>query len=554
MSSFDAIVLASDLAGELSRDPQLTHSALVPLFGKPMLDWVVDALRQSRQIESITVVGPEFLDELLSKRHIHKRISPAAATLSDFRSSPNRVDGYIIVPCEAVYLTSETIDKATEAFVNTGADMGIPYVLPEKFPSGMPLPLSTEVHSQRVIPGVVSFVKNPKLIPAAINKLVQFNREKKILSDAGVILPAIAAIEDSILERTDFRFELFRSDNPEVALLVRSNEELRHAARILPNPYTPKFKKVKLIANPKSGQGIKLPNFLQKAFGVRKRALDNISDPHLFLQRISQYLHEYGLTPEIEIGKSSEDASRIARDCARKKYDLVIAAGGDGTINAVINGLASSETAFGAIPLGTVNLFALQFNIPMEVRASCQVIAEGNIRTVDLGKADEHFFICLSGIGFDAFVIRNADTKLKKFLGVAAYILTGITKLPRYSFNPVKLYVETEDGIFQSKGYSVIIGNGKYYSANMLIAPQGKIDDGFFDVIIFKRKSIFSFFHYIREFRKGNLTEAANVEYYRCKKVWVLKHGRHYFHIDGEPLGRTPVNYTINPAALKVVC
>ncbi len=552
--TYDAIVMAFDCSGELSEDPLLSHSALVPLHGKPLLDWVVDALHHCRCIDQITVIGPEALNELLSTRHINRLLSPPLATLSNLYASENNSRGYIILPAEAVYLSPTTIENLIADFERSSADMGIPFIAPETYPPLAPESSSIEWENRMIIPGVVSFVKNLRMIPAAMHKLRQLNRNKGILTGSGVLLPAVAALEVSVLERTALKMDFFESCDPKVTLCIHSLHDLQYARKTLPEPYHPPFKKVMLIMNPRSGQGVKLPGVFQKLLGLRKRVLDKVSNTKSPAAIITGYLNEYGIDPQISIGKSAADAEATARRSVCEGYDLVIAAGGDGTINAVINGMAWGNTAFGVIPLGTVNLYAMQLQIPTGLRASCQLLAEGRSCRIDLGKADKRYFVCLSGIGFDAFVIRVADSRLKKSLGAAAYILTGLLNLPRYPFKNVNVMIESDGKQINTKGYTVIIGNGRYYSANISITPEARIDDGFLDVVLFRRRNLLSFFGYMRDISKGELSRSEGVEYYRSKSVYVNGGGRHLVHIDGEPFGHTPVAYGIAPKALKVIC
>ncbi|MDG5813834.1 YegS/Rv2252/BmrU family lipid kinase [Chitinispirillales bacterium ANBcel5] len=552
MDHFDALVLASDPAGELSQDPHIKLNAHVPIHGKPMLDWVVDSLRQCRYIGKINVVGPDSLDELLCSRYISKRIPPAMATLNNLSGLWNSQSNYfLVIPCEAVYLTSDTIDKSFQSFTKLDTQFAIPCIVPEKVRINTPVAPKVEWKGKKVIPGVISFVRKGATIPLAIHKLKKLERKRDPLGSNKVILPALATLEETLIERSESVFKYFSNSNQQVVMSIRSKRDLEYAKRMLANPWHPRFKKVKVIVNPHSGQGIKLPSPILKFIGLRKRSLDQIQNAKQLTETIRLYLNEIGMYPEFYVSKSSEDATQTARACAKNRYDLVIAAGGDGSINAVINGLAKSEVTFGAIPLGTVNLYALQLQIPMEIRAACQLIAEGNTKKIDLGKAGNKYFTCLSGIGFDAFVIKRADTKLKKILGAAAYILVGITNFFKYSFNPVILYVDNQ--IVPRKGYSVIIGNGKYYSSNLIIYPDASIEDGLLDVIIFKNRSILSIVNYLRGLRKGHLTEHSDIEYYLGKSIKIDKKGKHHVHIDGEPHGQTPLDISIIPKALNVV-
>lgn len=309
--------------------------------------------------------------------------------------------------------------------------------------------------------------------------------------------------------------------------------------------------KIKVILNPFSGKVPRIPLWMNVLLGIKRRTIDIYDSIEHYEQKIQNYFFELGINAEMVRSSSSEEAEHIAKSCARDGYDCVIAVGGDGTINSIAHGLACTETALAVIPFGTVNLFALQLDLPMDIRAACQLVARGRVRKIDLGKINDRYFNCLCGIGFDAFVIHSADSNLKKSLGVLAYIITGLRHLIRYRFYSIKLSID--DQPVKRSGYMVLISNGKFYSANMIISPKAKIDDGLLDVIIFKNRNIFSLARYLLGFRKGNLIDFADIEYYQGKKVIIEKHGNHFIHTDGEYFGRTPAKISVVNSGLKVV-
>ncbi|MFP4014109.1 MAG: YegS/Rv2252/BmrU family lipid kinase [Chitinispirillaceae bacterium] len=552
----EALVLAADRAGDLSDDPQITHSALVPLHGKPLLDWVVEALHESKLVKRIVVIGPDRLDELYSRRFISRRILPSFATLENvtglFRSPEMEERGHLILPCEAVFLTPGIIDEACEQFMNSHMDIAIPAVSPRRFRAELTPSYSFKWNGKNMIPGVFAFSRTSKLVPAAMQRLRQISRERDPLADSGVILPAVAALEKALVERNSLQAGYVELTYPQVAFSVRFFKDLRYAENALPNPWHPRFKKIRLIINPHSGAGYQMPGILRKLFGIRKRFLDVSLKGASFTGKIRQYLNEFGMYPEISETKSSDEATQTALLCSRQGYDLVIAAGGDGTINAVVNGLAGSGTALGVIPLGTVNVYAINLDIPMEIRSACQLIARGNTRRIDLGKAAGRYFTCLAGIGFDAYIVNQADKGLKKALGAAAYILIGLKNLVRYRFSPIRLRIDDQPK--ERRGFIVFIGNGKYYSSNMTISSNARLDDGMLDVVIMKDRHLLSFLGYVWGFYKGDITDHANVEYHLGRQVRIFRQGRHHVHIDGEPFGRSPVDFNVEPKALTVVC
>lgn len=542
MRKFQAVVTAYRIAGPAARKRGLPLSALLPIHGKPSVEWVIDTLRESRNVESVTIIGPELLDELFCMRYADRRIGPLEASMEYITGilSPKEPEERIpcvIIPGEAVYMNATILDRLLEEFEKSNLQIAIPGI-----DSGME---SAEEKKS----GVVVMANETRLIPAALKELDNLLGDKIRLPDTGLTLPLLASIESLTIGSSEIGY--IRSESYETAMLVFTEEELAEAHKKLPDPYSPRFSRVMVIFNPQAGKSAGLPSFFKKLFGIPRRSLDNLKTSKQYKSRIKQYLEEFGIKAEITRSKSSADAVRIARQCSDQGYDLVIAAGGDGTINSVINGLAGSQTVFGAIPLGTVNVFAIQLNLPTDLRSACEVAVRGRVKRIDLGKTGDRYFSCLAGIGFDAFVIATADTKLKKIAGAGAYIISGILNLIRYRFHRIQITVDNQP--VEHSGYLAIVGNGKYYSSNIIISPLAKLDDGRLDLVILKSRNIFRLVKYLWHLRKGTLIDLPDVEYYQGKEILVGKHGHHFIHTDGEYYGRSPVRITCEPQSLKVV-
>ncbi|MBN1595446.1 diacylglycerol kinase family lipid kinase [candidate division FCPU426 bacterium] len=273
--------------------------------------------------------------------------------------------------------------------------------------------------------------------------------------------------------------------------------------------------------------------------------------PATLLRRILALLAKHQLYPrQAIITSSSAAATEMARECVRQQYDLVIAAGGDGTINAVVNGLACSRTALAVLPLGTINIFGLQINLPLDIERACAIIAGGRIHTMDLGMVNRRYFACMAGIGFDAFVIKATDPHLKRIFGVIALAFSAFVGFFIYPFTHLRLRIDQEKHV--RKGYFVIVGNMKYYGGGLLLLPHANTSDGYLDVCLFKRRGFFTFVRYLWGWRRGLLEKYLDVEYFQCKKL-VVQNRRQYVHLDGEYLGRERIRLKIVPAALRIV-
>ena len=555
MGKLDAIVLAFRRTNAVNADNQNNYSALVTVHGKPMLEWIIDMLRGSRNVGDVTVIGPDILDNLLCMRSVNRRLSTVTASIENissvFVTDNERIqNGYLLVFTESIFLTSQVIDKLYSEYENEKADIAIPTIAPEKLRRyGRSAEATITIDKKSVAVGLLTIVRDAKFISAALQLLNNLHAKANLFTDFDPF-KQLLTIESRLIREPHIKY--VEMNEPSVALMVKSANDLETSSKMLPRPYTPPFSKIKVIFNPSSGKGTQLPSWVNALLGIKRRSLDMYYSIEQYERKIRYYLSELGIKAEMVRSSSAEDATRIAKKCAAEGYDCVIAVGGDGTINSIANGLACTETALAVIPLGTVNLFALQLDLPIDIRSACQLVARGRVKKIDLGKINDSYFSCLCGIGFDAFIINSADSNLKRSLGALAYIISGIRHLIRYRFHSIKISVDNQP--VKRSGYMILVSNGKFYSANMIISPKARIDDGLLDVVIFKNRNVFSLARYLIGLRKGNLIDFADVEYYQGKNLSIEKHGRHFIHTDGEYFGRTPVEISVVPWALKVVC
>ncbi len=318
------------------------------------------------------------------------------------------------------------------------------------------------------------------------------------------------------------------------------------------------FKKVRLIFNPKAGsfRDTIFQSLVKRSFGVRERpdAIQN-ENPEKILRRIIHSLGGFGISVNAVMTTRSGEASDIAKSSVKENYDLVIAAGGDGTVHEVINGLVGSLTAFGVIPLGTANIYALETGLPLEIEKACEVIAQGEVREIDLGKVSTHrgerYFVCMTGIGFDADIVKHVQSRFKKIMGVLAFPVVGFMRVFSYPFRLIKIQVDEKPRV--RKGYILIVGNTKYYGGGMLISNKARITDGFLDACLFKRKGFFNVLGYVQGLRTGTLQRFPDVDYFQCQKIRIVGRWRHDIQLDGEYFGRTPATIEIVPHALRAV-
>jgi YegS/Rv2252/BmrU family lipid kinase len=262
-------------------------------------------------------------------------------------------------------------------------------------------------------------------------------------------------------------------------------------------------------------------------------------------QRLRQFLEAKQsdrviLTPTASAG----DATRLATLAG--PHDIVVAAGGDGTVNEVVNGLGGAT--LGILPLGTVNVFAKQLNIPGNLNAAWRVIEAGQTRTIDLGHAvfggQHRSFVQLAGVGFDARAVRAASWELKKKIGPLAYVVAGWSVLGK-EFAPVE--------VGDVAGAAVFIGNGRYYGGRYPLFPDAKLDDGLLDVCVLTRTRLLDLLHHGPAILFGRHTRQRGVVYFQSAEFSCRSAAGTPLELDGEDAGDCPVRFSVKPNSLRVV-
>jgi YegS/Rv2252/BmrU family lipid kinase len=257
---------------------------------------------------------------------------------------------------------------------------------------------------------------------------------------------------------------------------------------------------------------------------------------------------------EVKETKKPLDARSIARH-AVGRFSVVIAGGGDGTINETINGLANSKTKLGIIPLGTENAIAQGMNIPLDPFKAAEIIIKGSSKTLDLGIANGRYFILTAGVGIDAKALSIIKPAVKKILGRTVYPLSAVHTVITHF--PQKLEVWLDDQVLPRWGYFIVIANIKHYGATLHLAQLAEPDDGYLDVCIFKKTNVINMFKYfISASSKGSIpiTEFADIEYFKAKKLKIKADKKVLAHTDAEIIGTTPISIRIYPKAIRVIC
>jgi YegS/Rv2252/BmrU family lipid kinase len=251
--------------------------------------------------------------------------------------------------------------------------------------------------------------------------------------------------------------------------------------------------------------------------------------------------------------RAAGEGIRLARAAAVDGVAVVIANGGDGTVNEVVDGIAGTDVALAVLPAGTANIWAKETAIPRDPVAAMRAIVSGERRRVDVGRAKAatggRAFLLMAGVGLDGVVVRSASAGLKRRIGAAAYIVAGAAAAIRTKPWTAEI---TVDGVSAStRVYWMLAANTRNYGGLVEIAHRAVADDGLLDTAVMHRGGLHLVPDAIRVFRK-RIERSPNVDYAQSRSIEIATPGIPY-QLDGEPCGETPLTLTIDPLALIAI-
>jgi diacylglycerol kinase (ATP) len=244
------------------------------------------------------------------------------------------------------------------------------------------------------------------------------------------------------------------------------------------------------------------------------------------------------------------EAELLARKAAREGFKRIVAAGGDGTINEVVNGLAGTTAALGLLPIGTVNVFATELGLPAGDLKQCwQIICDGRTRTIDLPSANGKHFVQLAGIGLDAQAVKETSVAFKRSFGPLSYLVSAAQIASR---PPPHLVIESK-GSPTIEGSFVLVGNGRLYGGPFPFFKRALIDDGLLDVVVFKRIGYFDIIRYLQDVIFSSSISMPDLDYFQSKRLRVSSEEEVPVEVDGELIGNCPVEFRMRERSLRVL-
>lgn len=259
-----------------------------------------------------------------------------------------------------------------------------------------------------------------------------------------------------------------------------------------------------------------------------------------------------GFSTDIVIHETRKpgDAKMLAQRAVRQGFSTIVAAGGDGTVNEIVNGIGEADVTLGVLPIGTMNVFALELGMEnKDLAHAWGVIARGQTREIDLPRANDEYFVQLAGVGLDAEVVRQTTPEFKKALGPISYVLSLAQVAAR---KPPRIVVTDAEG-GELEGSFVLVGNGRYYGGSLVLFRDARLDDGLLDVVVFKNQSHWDLMRYVQAIVFGDHTGLPDVEYFQTKHLHIAAEGEVPVELDGEIAGMAPFKFDFAPRKLRVL-
>jgi len=295
------------------------------------------------------------------------------------------------------------------------------------------------------------------------------------------------------------------------------------------------IRRVTVIYNPVAGGGE----------DVRRRY-----ELETYLSRAVRNLHDI-VTWRIEDTTGPGHAEKLARDAAKSGVNIVIAAGGDGTLNEVLNGLIGYESRLGIVPTGTGNDFARTIGVGLTIKEAVLNVFYGDPVTIDVGKSGGRYFINVAGCGFDAIIAERINNQRGGHLkGRSAYVAAVLQSIKELQPTPITLTVDGE--VRQMEALLCAVANARSYGGGMKITPDALLNDGLFDICVVNTGK----WDFVRSFPrvfKGTHTSHPGVLMLRGKAVKIESANPLPVLIDGESGGVTPSEFTIVPRAVTIM-
>ena len=278
-------------------------------------------------------------------------------------------------------------------------------------------------------------------------------------------------------------------------------------------------------------------------------------------RRFRRHLDAIGTESTLKLTAAAGDARRLTREAVGEGFEVVVAAGGDGTLNEVVNGIGDAPNGFdraclGVLPLGTVNVFARELAIPIKLDAAWAAIRRGRETRIDLpavayrskGVPQRACFAQLAGAGLDARAIELVQWQLKKKIGSLAYIVAGLKALLGDQSR-----ITAAGGGHSAMGELVLIGNGRLYGGQFRLFPKAHLCDGLLEVCVFPRVNWFTLARCGPSLLLRGTLPASAVKVFQTESLTLTSPSLTPLEVDGELIGHLPATFSVQRSRLRVI-
>lgn len=292
-----------------------------------------------------------------------------------------------------------------------------------------------------------------------------------------------------------------------------------------------------LILNPSAGASL----FARQ--GIREEDLETA---------LLQALSRQGIEPEIYSTTIADPGRGVARQLVAEHADLIVAVGGDGTVHSIAHSLIGSESVLGIIPAGTMNNLARSLGIPEELEQACAILANGEVRSIDVGSLNQHIFLEVAGVGLEAALFPAAEeVKGGGMLSTFRGVVDGLRTL--MNFRPPQVSLAFDDE--KPRTYRVIevtVCNAPYYGPHLNVASGISLNDGWLNVVLYTNYSKCEYIRHAISISQGWRVFTPKIVYRLAKRLRISASEAVEIHADGIVYGKTPAEITILADALKV--
>ena len=285
-------------------------------------------------------------------------------------------------------------------------------------------------------------------------------------------------------------------------------------------------KKIVFILNPISGTVSKAPDLIEERL-----------DKDKFDYRIAETQH-------------AGHATELAREAVEDGVDVVVAVGGDGTVNEVGRSLINTKSAMGILPCGSGNGLARHLNLPMNLKKCVDILNYYDVKSLDYGIINDHPFFCTCGMGFDAFISMKFAEAGKR--GPITYMQKVLEE--GLSYEPETYVIEDKDGTHRYKAFLVSAANASQYGNNAYIAPQASMSDGLLDIIIMEPFDLIDAPQVAIELFNKTLDKNLKIKTFRAKHIHIHRKKEGVIHYDGDPItSGADVDISVVPKGINII-